>query len=182
MAAQELGGRVNNDIGAMLDRPAQIGRCHGVVDHQRHAGLMRNRGHLFDIQNVHARIGDGLAIDRARLRRDRFAEILRIVGLHEFHVDSQAAEAHVELRVRAAVERARRDNLIAQAGQAGERQELRRLSAGRRQRRHAAFERRHALLEHVGGRVHDAAIDIAELLQREQAAACAEFSKMKEVV
>ena len=32
----------------------------------------------------------------------------------------------------------------------------------------AAFERRHALLEDVGGRVHDAGVDVAELLQREQ--------------
>ena len=32
----------------------------------------------------------------------------------------------------------------------------------------AAFQRRHALLEDVGGGVHDAGIDVAELLQREQ--------------
>ena len=31
-----------------------------------------------------------------------------------------------------------------------------------------SFERRHALLEHVRGRVHDARVDVAELLQREQ--------------
>ena len=32
-----------------------------------------------------------------------------------------------------------------------------------------AFERRNALLEHVGRRVHDAGVDVAELLQRKQA-------------
>ena len=32
----------------------------------------------------------------------------------------------------------------------------------------AAFERRHALLEHGRGRIHDARVDVAELLQREQ--------------
>ena len=30
------------------------------------------------------------------------------------------------------------------------------------------FERRHALLEHIGGGVHDARVDVAELLEREQ--------------
>ena len=38
-----------------------------------------------------------------------------------------------------------------------------------RDRRHPALERRDPLLEHVVGRVHDAGIDVAELLQREQA-------------
>jgi hypothetical protein len=38
VAAEELGGRMHDDVGAVLDRPAQIGRGEGVVDHQRHAG------------------------------------------------------------------------------------------------------------------------------------------------
>ena len=41
-----------------------------------------------------------------------------------------------------------------------------------RQRRHAAFQRRDALLEHGLGRVHDARVDVAEFLEREQVAAC----------
>ena len=32
----------------------------------------------------------------------------------------------------------------------------------------AVFERGHALLQHVRGRIHDARVDVAELLQREQ--------------
>ena len=46
--------------------------------------------------------------------------------------------------------------------------ELRRLSARDRQRSHAALERRHALLEHGRGRVHDARINVAETLQVEK--------------
>ena len=44
------------------------------------------------------------------------------------------------------------------------------LAGGRRQRGGSAFEGRDALLEDVGGRVHDARVDVAELLQREEAA------------
>ena len=47
---------------------------------------------------------------------------------------------------------------------------LGRLAGGRGQRRRAAFERRHALLKDVGGGVHDAGVDVAELLQREEPA------------
>ena len=71
---------------------------------QRHAGFVRDGGHLFDIQHVHARVGDGLAVDGAGLGRDGLAEIFGIVRLHELHVDAQAAEADIELRVGAAVE------------------------------------------------------------------------------
>jgi hypothetical protein len=45
-------------------------------------------------------------------------------------------------------------------------------------RRHPAFERRDALFEDVGGRIHDAGVDVAELLQREQRAPCSESLKV----
>ena len=44
----------------------------------------------------------------------------------------------------------------------------RRLARRQRQRRHAAFHRRDALLQHVVGRVHDAGVDVAQFLQAEQ--------------
>ena len=50
-----------------------------------------------------------------------------------------------------------------QAEQTRDGDELRRLSARDRQRPHAAFERRHALLENGRGRVHDARINICLL-------------------
>jgi hypothetical protein len=68
-------------------------------------------------------------------------------GLDELDVDAQAAEAHVELRVGAAVERAGGHQLVALPHQAGDGQELRRLAAGSSEAADAAFERRHALLE-----------------------------------
>ena len=96
------------------------------------------------------------------------AEILRVVGIDEGGLDAEAAEAHVELRVGAAVQRLGRDDLVAGFQQAGQRDELRRLPAAHRQRAHAALQRRHALLERRRGRVHDARVDIAEALQVEE--------------
>ena len=44
----------------------------------------------------------------------------------------------------------------------------RRLPGRYSQRPRSAFDRRHALLEHVGGRVHDPRVDVPELLERKQ--------------
>ncbi len=54
------------------------------------------------------------------------------------------------------------------AEQIRDRDKLRRLPAGHRQRAHAAFQSRHALFEHRRGRIHDARINVAEALQVEQ--------------
>ena len=44
------------------------------------------------------------------------------------------------------------------------------LAGGRGKTGDPAFERGHTLLEDVGGGIHDAGIDVAELLQRKEAA------------
>ena len=129
---------------------------------------MRDRRDLRNIENIHARIGDRFAIEHARIRPDGFTEILRIVGLDEGRLDSQPAKRNRELRNRPAIQGCGRHHMIARLHQAGEREELRRLPAGSGQRRHAAFERCHALLEDIGRGVHDARVNIAELLQPEQ--------------
>ena len=42
MAADELGCRMDNDVGTMLDRADQVGRAEGVVDDKRNAVLVGN--------------------------------------------------------------------------------------------------------------------------------------------
>ncbi len=93
-------------------------------------------------------------------------EIFRIVRFYKGEVIPQPPHAAIELRKRTAIQRARRHDVIARLRNRRQREELRRLPARRRQRRHAIFQRRHALLQHVSRRVHDARIDVAELLQR----------------
>ena len=50
MPADELCRRMHHDIGALLDRAAEIGRGKGVVDDQRHPGLVRDLRHRRDIE------------------------------------------------------------------------------------------------------------------------------------
>ena len=116
VAAHELGERMHHDIGAMIERPRDVGRGERVVDDQRNAVLVRDFRDRRDIQNVAARIADGLAIQHPGFGRDRFAEIFRIVGLDEYEVIAKTPHRDVELREGAAIERARGDNLVARRG------------------------------------------------------------------
>src|SRR6201999_612952 len=74
----------------------------------------------------------------------------------------------VEEVVGAPVEGRRRDDGVAYLGQVGQRQRLCRLPAGGGQAADATFQRRHPLLDHSGGGVHDAGVDVARLGQAEE--------------
>ena len=65
---------MHDDVGAVLERPTQIGRRQRVVDDERHAGAPRDRGDGRDVDDDAAGIGDGLDEDRLGLRRHRLLE------------------------------------------------------------------------------------------------------------
>jgi hypothetical protein len=93
-----------------------------------------------------------------------------VVGrVHEADRDAELRQRVVEEVVGAAVERGRGDDLVARVGDGQDGERLGGLPRGERERGRAAFERGDALLEDVGRRVHDARVDVAELLQGEEA-------------
>ncbi|MCY1242047.1 hypothetical protein D9M72_549850 [compost metagenome] len=73
-----------------------------------------------------------------------------------------------ELIDRAAIEPVCGDEIVARAHDRVEDEKLGRMPGGNRQRRGTAFERCEALFQHRLRRVHDAGVDIAELLQAEE--------------
>src|SRR6185437_1155397 len=84
--------------------------------------------------------------------------------------DPQGRQDVVELGVGAAVQVAGRDDVVAGLGQVDDRVE-----DGAGARRHAQtaqlvgpFHQGDALLQHVGGRVHQPGVDVAQLAEREQ--------------
>src|SRR5438309_103699 len=99
----------------------------------------------------------------------RAAEILRVVWADEGRVDAELAQIHLEQRIGAAVECGRRNDVVARLGEREDRRHLGRLPRGRGERGASALERRDALLEHCGGRIGNARVDVAEGLQVEQA-------------
>ena len=123
-------------------------------------------GHALEVEHVALRVADGLAVERPGVRPDRGAPRVEVVGVvDEGDLDAELRQRVVEQVVGAAVER--RDDTMwppfsARLAQ-GDR--LRGLPAGRGQRADAALERGDALLEHGLGGVHDARVDVAELLR-----------------
>src|SRR5215203_773236 len=77
VSANKLGRGVDDDIGAMLEWPAEIRRGEGVVDHQRYAGLMGNLGNSADVEHTDAGIADRLAVNDACLRGNCPPKVLR---------------------------------------------------------------------------------------------------------
>ena len=114
----------------------------------------------------------GLAIeldeDGLGLRRDGALKAFDVVAVGPDHLPAETLEGVVELVDRAAIEFSRGDEFVAGLQQRLEHDHLRRMARGDRKRGRAAFERRHALLQHRIGRVADAGIDVAERLQAEQ--------------
>ena len=167
VAADELGGRMHHDVGAKVDRPAQVRAGEGVVHHQRDAVVVRDLRHRLYVEHVDLRVAERLGEDALGLRPDGMADRVVVADVHEPGVDADLAELHVELVDGAAVEGTRGDELVARVHQRDERDVLRRLAGGGRHGADAVLEGGDALLEHRHRRVHDARVDVAEALQRE---------------
>ena len=65
MAADELRQRMHDDVGAIFDRPDEIGRRQRVVDDQRKTMLVRDFGDGLDVDELAAGIGKALDEDGA---------------------------------------------------------------------------------------------------------------------
>ena len=168
MPAEELGGRVDHDVGAVLDRAQQVrGSQRGVHD-QRQAGGVRDLGQALEVGDVAGRVGDDLGVDGLGVLADRRGEVGRVGGVDERGLDAEAAQGHVELGDGSAVELGGRDNVVARAGQRREGDELGCHAGAGGDGADAALERGDAFLEGRNGRVADARVDVAVLLQGEE--------------
>ncbi len=169
MAADELGGRVEHDVGAQGERPAEHGRGEGVVDHQRDLGGMRDRGDGRDVQNLATRIADGLAQHQPRLGPDGLAETVMVARVDEGRFDAEARQGERQHVARAAIERGRGDDVVSRPHQGGDGDMQRRLSARHAQRARSLLQRGDSFLEHRDGGIGDAAINVAADFEIEQA-------------
>ncbi|AJY37764.1 hypothetical protein BO07_5022 [Burkholderia mallei] len=168
MPAEILRQRMDDDIRAMLERAQQVGRRHRVVDDERQAVAVRDLGERGDIGDVAERIADRFREDRLRPCVDQRVERGRLARVGEARRDSVLRQRMREQVVGAAVQRARRYDVVARLRDRQDRISDGRLARCERERADAAFERRDALLEHVVGRIHDPRIDVALDLQIEQ--------------
>jgi hypothetical protein len=168
MATDVLGCRVDDDVRPVLQRLHQCRRGGGVVDDEGDAGGLGDAAQRLQVSHVQPRVTQGLCVQRACPGADGSLHRVVFPNFDEFCPNAEPGEGHLEEVVGAAVEAACRDNLVSGLEQGEQRERLRRLPTGHCQSRDAALERRDALLEHVVGGVHDAAVDVAELLQGEK--------------
>src|SRR6185503_3356137 len=157
------------DIGAPLDRPAQVRRGHGVVHDQRNLGLVRDPRHRLDVDDVDERVAERFGVEQLGVLLQRPPEVLGLGGIDEGGLDAELLQVDVQQRVRPAVERGSGNDVVAGAAQREDRRHLGGLAGGAGERGTPGFDRGHALLEHRHRRVGDARIDVAEGLQVEQA-------------
>jgi hypothetical protein len=169
VAADELGGRVDGDVRAPLNRARERGRGRRVVYDERQAVAMRDLGQALYVEHVEFRVADRLGVDGFRPVVDGLLEAVVVGRVHEADGDAELRQRVVEEVVGAAVERGGRDDLVAAAGERQNCERLGGLARGEREPGRAAFERGDPLLEDICRRVHDARVDVAELLQGEEA-------------
>jgi len=171
VSPEVFGQRMHHDVGAVLER-AQQERCgHGVVDDQRHARGMRDLGDRSDVGDIAARVADGFDEHRLGAVVDQRGERGRVGRIGKARLDAVLRQ-RVRQQVEAAtVERTGGDDVVAGLGDGLDGIGDRGLPRGQRQRADAAFQRGQALLQHVGGGVHDARVDVARNLQVEQVGA-----------
>ncbi len=141
---------MHDDVGAVADRLDQVRGGDGVVDDQRHADVVRDRGDARDVEDVVLRVGDGLAEERLGVGLHGRPPRVQVVGvLHEADLDAELGQRVVEQVVRAAVEPRAGHDVVAGVGEVEDRERLGGLTGGQEQRRDAALERGDALLDDV---------------------------------
>ena len=113
VTAQVLGRGMNYDVGAVLQRSAEKRRSECVVDDQRNACVVRDRPDRRDIEHVELRVADRFRIHSLGFGANRAAKLVRVVGIDEAGGDAELGEGHRKLRIGAAVERARGDDVVA---------------------------------------------------------------------
>ena len=170
MAVHVLGGGMGHDVGAPFDGAAQHRRGEGVVHDERHAVGVGRRREALDVEHRERRIRDGFAEDALRVGAEGgFQFLVGAVRVHERAFQPHAAHGVGEQVVGAAVDGRGGHHMIAGARDVEHREEVRRLARGGEHGRTSAFQLRDLRRHGIVGGVRQARVEVAGLLQIEQA-------------
>jgi len=144
---------MDDDVGAVLDRPAQHRRGEGVVHDAGQPGRTAGGEQHGQVADGDRGIGDRLQEEQPGLRPDRGGELLRVPSRDVADVDAVTAGQAGEDRICAAVQALLRDDVVAGAEQ-GEQHRVDGAHAGTgRDRRRAPFQVGDRVLQRAGGGV-----------------------------
>ncbi|MGY3354738.1 hypothetical protein ACVWZK_001401 [Bradyrhizobium sp. GM0.4] len=168
VTAQKLGQRMHGDVGAVIERLEQDGRCNGIVDDQRHAVGVGDLRQCFDVADIAGGIADGFGEHGAGVLVDQPFDCLGLVALGEAAGDALPRQDVREQRMRGAIELRHGNDVAAVIGDVDEGEMQRGLPGRDRKRADAALELRDTLFQHRAGRIGDAAVAIAFGLEIEE--------------
>ncbi len=155
----------------------QVGRRHGVIDHERHAGFVRDLRDGCDVEDVAAGVADRLGESSAVFGVIACGNFRVVRVVDEPDVDAELRERVVEQVVRAAVERGSK-TMSRPAPELRMRRVCGRLAAEKRQSRPCRLRARLRAARTRPGRIHDPAVDVTELCRPKSAAACSVLLKV----
>ena len=92
MAADELGGRMDNDVGTMLDRADQVGRAEGVVDDKRNAVLVGDSGNGVNVGDVGVGVAKRFNIDSAGVVLNGSLDLGQIMGVDKGRLHTERGQ------------------------------------------------------------------------------------------
>ncbi|MFM1943842.1 MAG: hypothetical protein RI897_2824 [Verrucomicrobiota bacterium] len=167
VTADVFGGGGGEDIGAVFEG-ADEADADRVIDHEGDAGVVGDFGEGFEVGDIEFRVADGFAVDGAGFGGDGLAEGVEVAGVDEIHRAAEFGHGVVEELVGAAVEVIGGDDFITDLGDIEDSERGCGLAGGDSEGTGASFERGDALFEDIGGGVHDAGVDIPELLEGEK--------------
>ena len=167
LAVDVLGRRIDDDMRAELQRLLLQRRGEDVVHHQPRADRVGERRDRRDVDHFERRVGRAFEEEQLRVRPDRLFPVLDVGAVDQRRLDAVFRRQRLDHPAAGAEQRARRHDVVAGLEAAQDRRR-----DGRHARRHGAgvlgaFQRAHALFEHVDGRVGVARIDEAGLLALE---------------
>ena len=92
MSTQELGKRMDNNIGAMFNRAQQDGRGDSVINDQGQAVTVSHSCHSLDVTDVSCRVANALAVDSPRIAVDQLFDCFWRIGLCKSDTDTLAGQ------------------------------------------------------------------------------------------
>ena len=88
MSAQELGGRVDHDVRAVLDGADQIGRAESVVDDQGDIVAVSQCRQGVDVGDIAVGVAESLDVDSLGVGLNRRLDLIEVVNVNEGGVNA----------------------------------------------------------------------------------------------
>ena len=141
MPTDELGGRVDDDVGTVAEGLGEVRRGHGVVHHQGDLVLVGDGRYVLEVEDVTLGVAEGLGVEGLGVGADGGPPGVQVVGLFdERHVDPELGQGVVEEVVGAAVQGGRGHHVATVLGQVEQGDGLSRLATGHGQRGHPTLQ------------------------------------------